>query len=87
MSPLQNSWLRRGPRSAVCQILRTHHEGEDLVLWPLLLERAESEATEIVAVMGEQHQAIAAAHDEAVHRLGDWCRFGPRRRRIRNGAR
>jgi hypothetical protein len=41
-----------------------------------LLERAEAEATEIVAVMGEQHQAIAAAHDEAVHRLGDCCRFG-----------
>jgi hemerythrin-like domain-containing protein len=60
----------------VCQILRTHHEGEDLVLWPLLLERAEAEATEIVAVMGEQHQAIAAVHDEAVHRLGDCCRFG-----------
>ena len=60
----------------LCQILHSHHESEDLVLWPLLLERAESEATEIVAVMGEQHQAIAAAHDEAVHRLGDWCRFG-----------
>jgi hypothetical protein len=41
-----------------------------------LLERAEAEATEIVAVMGEQHQPIAAAHDEAVHRLGDCCRFG-----------
>jgi hypothetical protein len=26
--------------------------------------------------MGEQHHAIAAAHDEAVQRLGDWCRFG-----------
>ncbi len=60
----------------VCQILHAHHEGEDLVLWPLLLERAEAEATEIVAVMGEQHHAIAAAHDEAVHRLCDWCRFG-----------
>jgi hemerythrin-like domain-containing protein len=60
----------------LCQILHTHHEGEDLVLWPLLRERAEAEATEIVAVMGEQHRAIAAAHDEAVHRLGDWCRFG-----------
>ena len=60
----------------VCQILHTHHEGEDLVLWPLLLERAEAEATEIVAVMEEQHHAIAAAHDEVVHRLGDWCRFG-----------
>jgi hypothetical protein len=45
----------------VCQVLRTHHEGEDLVRCPLLLERAEAEATEIVAVVGEEHQAIAAA--------------------------
>jgi hemerythrin-like domain-containing protein len=60
----------------VSQILHAHHEGEDLVLWPLLLERAEAESTQIVAVMGEQHQAIAAAHDEAVHRLGGWCRSG-----------
>jgi hypothetical protein len=60
----------------VLQILHTHHESEDLVLWPLLLERAEAEATQIVAAMGKQHHAIAAAHDEAVHRLGDWCRFG-----------
>ena len=60
----------------VLQILHTHHEGEDLVLWPLLLERAEAEATQIVAVMEQQHHAIAAAHDEAVHRLGDWCSFG-----------
>ena len=60
----------------LCQILHSHHESEDLVLWPLLLERAAAEATEIVGVMGEQHHAIAAAHDQAVHRLGDWCRFG-----------
>ena len=60
----------------LCQILHSHHESEDLILWPLLLERAEAEATQIVAAMGKQHHAIAAAHDEAVHRLGDWCRFG-----------
>jgi iron-sulfur cluster repair protein YtfE (RIC family) len=58
------------------QILHAHHESKDLVLWPLLLERAQAEATRIVAVMEQQHHAIAAAHDEAVHRLGDWCRFG-----------
>jgi hypothetical protein len=60
----------------VCRILHAHHESEDLVLWPLLRERAEAESTEIVAAMGEQHHAIATAHDEAVHRLGDWCKFG-----------
>src|ERR1700722_8793443 len=53
----------------LCQILHSHHESEDLVLWPLLLERAEAEATEIVAVMEEQHNAIAAAHNEVVRRL------------------
>src|SRR6201996_1879315 len=58
------------------QILHSHHESEDLILWPLLLERAEAEATEIVAVMEEQHHAIASAHDEAVHRLGGWGRVG-----------
>jgi Hemerythrin HHE cation binding domain len=42
----------------LCQILHTHHEGEDLILWPLLLERAEAEATEIVAMVGEEHQAM-----------------------------
>jgi iron-sulfur cluster repair protein YtfE (RIC family) len=42
----------------VLQNLHTHHESEDLVLWPLLLERAEAEATEIVAVVGEEHQAM-----------------------------
>jgi hemerythrin-like domain-containing protein len=60
----------------VCQILHTHHESEDLILWPLLLERAQAQATQIVAAMEQQHQAIAAAHDEVVHRLGDWCGFG-----------
>ena len=60
----------------LCQILHAHHEGEDLVLWPLLLERAETEATEIVAAMRQQHRAIAAAHDEAVQRVGDWSRLG-----------
>ena len=60
----------------LCQILHAHHESEDLVLWPLLLERADAQATEIVAVMEEQHHAIAAAHDEVVHRLDDWCSFG-----------
>ena len=71
----------------VCQILHTHHEGEDLVLWPLLLERAGAEATKIVAVMGEQHRAIEAAHDEAVYRLGALVQMRLRRRRIGDGAR
>jgi len=60
----------------VFQILHAHHESEDLVLWPLLLDRAGAAATEVVTVMEEQHRAIAAAHNEAVHRLAYWRRFG-----------
>ena len=60
----------------LCQILHAHHEGEDLVLWPLLRERAAVEATQIVAIMEVQHDAIAAVHDEAVRRLGVFCRSG-----------
>jgi hemerythrin-like domain-containing protein len=76
----QNDAKRKGLICAharlMCQILHSHHESEDLVLWPLLLERAGAEATAIVAVMEKQHHAIAAAHDEALHWLGNWCRFG-----------
>jgi Hemerythrin HHE cation binding domain len=60
----------------LCRILHAHHEAEDLVIWPLLLERAEAEATAIVAVIEEQHHAIATAHDQSIHRLHAWCRFG-----------
>jgi hypothetical protein len=42
----------------VCRILHLHHEGEDLLLWPLLLERGGLRTTAIVPTMQEQHDLI-----------------------------
>ena len=42
----------------VCRVLETHHEGEDLLLWPKLLRRCGEDAAFIVPIMEEQHQAI-----------------------------
>jgi hypothetical protein len=39
----------------VCFVLHLHHEGDDRLLWPRLLERAGDKATAIVPTMEEQH--------------------------------
>ncbi|MFJ5215708.1 hemerythrin domain-containing protein [Streptomyces sp. NPDC088354] len=56
----------------VCDILHFHHEGEDVILWPLLHERGGEEAEAIVPVMEEQHHAIEAAHGAAMRLLPEW---------------
>ncbi|MFG1919497.1 hemerythrin domain-containing protein [Micromonospora sp. NPDC048898] len=60
----------------LCHILHTHHEGEDLLLWPLLLERGGAEATAIVPTMEAQHHAIEDAHTAVVALLPQWRRTG-----------
>ncbi|MEU4407399.1 hemerythrin domain-containing protein [Streptosporangium sp. NPDC023963] len=48
----------------ISRVLHLHHEGEDIVLWPLLLERGGAQASAIVPTMEEQHHGIEAAlHD------------------------
>jgi len=39
-------------------LLHHHHEGEDRLLWPTLLERAPGEVDELVATMEAQHHGI-----------------------------
>ncbi|MEU6340946.1 hemerythrin domain-containing protein [Streptomyces sp. NPDC046977] len=56
----------------VCRLLHFHHDGEDLILWPLLQERGREEAEAIVPVMEEQHHAIEAANAEAIRLLPQW---------------
>jgi hemerythrin-like domain-containing protein len=56
----------------VCGILHFHHEGEDLILWPLLLERGGEEAAAIVPLMEKQHHAIEAAYGEVIRPLPEW---------------
>ncbi|MFE0627554.1 hemerythrin domain-containing protein [Streptomyces sp. NPDC058864] len=56
----------------VCSVLHLHHEGEDLLLWPRLLERAGDRAAAIVPTMEEQHAAIEEAHAEVTVLLPRW---------------
>jgi hemerythrin-like domain-containing protein len=60
----------------VCRILHTHHEGEDLLLWPVLLHRGGEEAAAIVPIMEKQHLAIEHAHADAVGLLPAWRSTG-----------
>ncbi|MFD5426221.1 hemerythrin domain-containing protein [Streptomyces sp. NPDC127084] len=45
----------------ICAILDAHHEGEDAVVWPLLLARGGERSETIVPVMEEQHHGIHEA--------------------------
>ncbi|MCA2230045.1 hemerythrin domain-containing protein [Nonomuraea aurantiaca] len=56
----------------MCGLLHFHHEGEDVVLWPLLQERGGEEAESIVPVMEKQHDAIESANAEAMRLLVAW---------------
>ncbi|MDX2645698.1 hemerythrin domain-containing protein [Streptomyces sp. PA03-1a] len=60
----------------VCRVLHTHHEGEDLLLWPKLAERASVDAEAIVPTMEQQHHAIDALHGEVTGLLGGWRSTG-----------
>ncbi|HVQ88830.1 MAG TPA: hemerythrin domain-containing protein [Actinomycetes bacterium] len=52
-------------------MLHSHHESEDLLLYPLLIERApeQAESTEVVA---HQHQLVTAAIDTASAACAAW---------------
>ncbi|MFD3450566.1 hemerythrin domain-containing protein [Streptomyces sp. NPDC058691] len=65
-----------GHAALLCRVLHTHHEGEDLLLWPKLAERAGAEAAVIVPMMEQQHQAIDRAHEAASGLLGSWRSTG-----------
>ncbi|MEU6341620.1 hemerythrin domain-containing protein [Streptomyces sp. NPDC046977] len=56
----------------VCQILHLHHEGEDEVLWPRLLERGGEGTAAIVPTMEEQHHGIDEALGDATELLAGW---------------
>lgn len=55
----------------VLALLHGHHEGEDDLLWPKLLERAPEEAA-TVAAMQTQHEGLLQALVEAERRLAAW---------------
>ncbi len=53
--------------------LHEHHTAEDILIWPLLLERVDLEA-ELVLRMEEQHERVAAGLAQVQERLPAWER-------------
>ena len=53
-------------------ILHAHHRGEDLVLWPILLDRGPEEITPIVHVMEGHHDQIDRLASQIAAVLAGW---------------
>lgn len=53
------------------EFLRVHHEGEDALLWPRLIERSPSEAETVRRIAG-QHEGVHATMDATLERLAAW---------------
>jgi len=49
-----------------------HHEGEDQLLWPVLLQRVPGELASVVHLMQSQHEAMHEALDEASALVPQW---------------
>jgi hemerythrin-like domain-containing protein len=60
----------------VCHVLHTHHQGEDVSLWPRLRQRASGHVDTIVAEMEAQHLAIEHAHAVIERLLPRWRATG-----------
>ncbi|WP_406458064.1 hemerythrin domain-containing protein [Streptomyces sp. NBC_01622] len=58
----------------MCRFLHVHHEGEDVILWPLLLERGGESTRSVVPTMQSQHAAIEAALGQVTESLSPWRR-------------
>ena len=55
----------------VLALLHGHHEGEDALVWPKLVERAPEHAETILRIAG-QHEGVLASLDEADRLLEEW---------------
>jgi hemerythrin-like domain-containing protein len=56
----------------VATILHAHHRGEDLVLWPILLDRGPEDIAPVVKVMEDHHQQIEQLSQEIGSNLPSW---------------
>lgn len=59
----------------VLALLHAHHDGEDELIWPLLIERAPDEADEVRRIAG-QHADVASALDAAIAAIDAWQTSG-----------
>src|SRR5262245_32328645 len=60
----------------ICLALEAHHEGEDLLLWPKLLERGGAASAAIVPMIEKQHLGIHDALVEVRNLLPAWRASG-----------
>jgi hemerythrin-like domain-containing protein len=56
----------------IAQTLHLHHHGEDLEIWPRLLERCPEEIRPLVHGMEKHHELIAAGLDELAKEIPAW---------------
>jgi hemerythrin-like domain-containing protein len=54
------------------EFLHAHHEGEDMMVWPRLIERCPTEVEPLIFTMESQHHALALALDDLAARASDW---------------
>ena len=52
--------------------LHTHHEGEDLLVWPRLLERVPAKIDPLIYTMETQHRGLAQALDDLAAKAAGW---------------
>jgi hemerythrin-like domain-containing protein len=52
--------------------LHTHHEGEDMLVWPRLVERCPTEVEPLIFTMEAQHHGLALALDSLAVRADQW---------------
>ena len=58
-----------------CAFFEVHHEGEDLLVTPLLAERCTDDEAEVVLRVATQHKEVLGPLEDADEALGSW-RFG-----------
>jgi Hemerythrin HHE cation binding domain len=61
--------------------LHAHHEGEDLLVWPKLLERCPAETNPLVHTMEAQHDGLDRALKSLEAKAADWRRTSAARER------
>jgi hemerythrin-like domain-containing protein len=54
------------------EFLHAHHEGEDMLVWPRLVERCPAEVEPLIFTMEAQHHALAVALDNLAATASDW---------------
>jgi hemerythrin-like domain-containing protein len=60
--------------TGITTVLHTHHHGEDVHVWPALLQRGSADVTRVIDLMENQHARIEELAAEVDAALGVWRR-------------